>query len=179
MGCGFLFHFISLRPFLSLSLRGGYLITPVELFNIIPPKKPLIRLVLESAFIHRAKAAVLMRFPPGTIVIHSQKYSGMDSLSTERRFSSAIRVGPARGGAARETDEQKAESIVAGELKRHGWKESELGLRPKADKVKIALAKRLRKETTMTLKWIAARLQMGSWTYVFNLLSANRDRKQR
>jgi len=118
------------------------------LFNIIPPKKPLIRLVLEGAFIHRAKAAVLMRFPPGTIVIHSQKYSGMDSLSTERRFSSAIRVGPARGGAARETDEQKAESIVAGELKRHGWKESELGLRPKADKVKIALAKRLRKETT-------------------------------
>jgi len=46
----------------------------------------------------------------------------------------------------------EAESIVAGELKPHGWKESELGLRPKADKVKIALAKRLRKETTMTLK---------------------------
>jgi hypothetical protein len=54
-----------------------------------------------------------------------------------------------------------------------------LGLRPKADKVKIALAKRLRKEKTMTLKWIALRLQMGSWTYVFNLLAANRDRKQR
>jgi len=45
---------------------------------------------------------------------------------------------------------------MAGELKRHGWKESELGLRPKADKVKIALAKRLRKDTTMTLKWTAA-----------------------
>jgi hypothetical protein len=52
-------------------------------------------------------------------------------------------------------------------------------LRAKGDKVKIAAARRLRKETTMTLKWIAERLQMGSWTYVFNLLATNRDRKQR
>jgi hypothetical protein len=31
----------------------------------------------------------------------------------------------------------------------------------------------------MTLKWIAARFQMGTWTYVFNLLAAHADRKQR
>jgi len=111
VGCGFLFHFISLRPFLSLSLRGGYLITLVELFNIIPPKKPLIRLVLESAFIHRAKAAVLMRFPPGTIVIHSQKYSGMDSLRAARRFviiCNRLFAWVQRGEERREADEQKA-----------------------------------------------------------------------
>ena len=83
------------------------------------------------------------------------------------------------GEERRETDDQKAERIVTEELKRRGWKESELGLRPKADKAKIALALRLRKETTMSLKWIALRLQMGSWTYVSNLLGANRDRKQR
>ena len=83
------------------------------------------------------------------------------------------------GEERRETDEQKGERIVTEELKRQGWKESELGLRPKADKIKIALAKRLRKETTMSLKWIAVRLQMGSWTYVFNLLAANRDRRLR
>jgi REP element-mobilizing transposase RayT len=76
-----------------------------------------------------------------------------------------------------ETRQQKAERIVTGELKRRGWKESQLGLLPKGDKVKIAVAKRLRKETTMTLKWIAQRLQMGSWTYVFNLLAANQRRK--
>jgi hypothetical protein len=29
--------------------------------------------------------------------------------------------------------------------------------------------RRLRKETTMGLKWIAQHLQMGSWTYVSNL----------
>jgi len=44
---------------------------------------------------------------------------------------------------------------VREELKRREWKESELDLRPKGDKVKITMAKRLRKETTMTLKWIA------------------------
>jgi len=32
------------------------------------------------------------------------------------------------------------------------------------------MARRLRQETTMSLKWIAQRLQMGSWTYVSNLL---------
>jgi hypothetical protein len=52
-----------------------------------------------------------------------------------------------------------------------------LSLRPKADKVKIALAKRLRKETTMSLKWIALRLQMGSWTYVSNLLATKQSQK--
>jgi len=90
----------------------------------------------------------------------------------------SFKMGPEHyGEQRRETDEQKAERIVSEELKRRRWKESELGLRPKGDKVKIALAERLRKETTMSLKWIAVRLQMGSWTYVFNLLSANRDRK--
>jgi hypothetical protein len=29
-----------------------------------------------------------------------------------------------------------------------------------------------RQETTMSLKWIARRLDMGSWTYVSNLLNA-------
>ena len=33
-----------------------------------------------------------------------------------------------------------------------------------------ALIVDLRQETTMSLHWIAQRLQMGSWTYVFNLL---------
>jgi hypothetical protein len=35
---------------------------------------------------------------------------------------------------------------------------------------KVELARRLRKETTMSLKWIAEQLEMGSWTYVSNLL---------
>jgi hypothetical protein len=33
------------------------------------------------------------------------------------------------------------------------------------------MARRLRRETTMSLKWIAQRLQMGTWTYVSSLLN--------
>jgi hypothetical protein len=40
----------------------------------------------------------------------------------------------------------------------------------KGDAGKVKLARQLRAETTMTLRWIAKRLQMGSWTYVSNLL---------
>ena len=46
--------------------------------------------------------------------------------------------------------------------------------RPKGDKGKVRLARRLRKETTMSLKWIARELNMGSWTYVSNLLGAKK-----
>jgi REP element-mobilizing transposase RayT len=107
-------------------------------------------------------------------------YLGDQAFRAELVEQMGLRMGAEHyGEERRESDEQKAERIVTGELKRRGWKESALGLRPKADMVKIALAKRLRKETTMSLKWIALRLQMGSWTYVSNLLAANRDRKQR
>jgi hypothetical protein len=39
------------------------------------------------------------------------------------------------------------------------------------------MAERLRQETTMSLKWIAEHLQMGSWTHVSNLLGARKTRK--
>src|SRR5436190_13094199 len=47
-----------------------------------------------------------------------------------------------------------------------GWTERDLQLRPKSDKVKITLAAQLRRETTMTLKWIAKRVQIGAWTHL-------------
>jgi hypothetical protein len=36
--------------------------------------------------------------------------------------------------------------------------------------MKVKLAHKLRRETTMTLQWIAENLCMGTWTYVSNLL---------
>jgi hypothetical protein len=45
------------------------------------------------------------------------------------------------------------------------------GLLPKGHPVKVQLARQLRQETTMSLKWIAGRLHMGAWTYVSNLLA--------
>ncbi|HEU0008640.1 MAG TPA: hypothetical protein VFT34_02380 [Verrucomicrobiae bacterium] len=52
--------------------------------------------------------------------------------------------------------------------------EAELSRRPKGDVEKIGMAQGLRRETSVTLKWIAARLRMGSWSHVSNLLSAAR-----
>jgi hypothetical protein len=40
--------------------------------------------------------------------------------------------------------------------------------RRKGDPKKVQIATRLRKETTVTLKWIAQRLHMGAWTHVSN-----------
>ena len=102
-------------------------------------------------------------------------YLGDKAFRAELMEQMSMRMGAEHyGEERRETDEQIAERIVVAELKRSGWEESELALRPKGHKVKIRIAKRLRKETTMTLKWVATRLRMGSWTYVFNLLAANR-----
>jgi hypothetical protein len=69
---------------------------------------------------------------------------------------------------------QKAERTVQEELKRLGWPETDLRARPKGHGGKVQVARRLRQETTMSLKWIAGRLHMGSWTYVSNLLNEKR-----
>jgi hypothetical protein len=46
--------------------------------------------------------------------------------------------------------------------------EAELERHRKGDWRKVKIARRLRQETTMTLKWIADRLKMGTWTHVAN-----------
>ena len=65
----------------------------------------------------------------------------------------------------------KTEWQAGRELERLGWDEDQLRARPKGHRSKVMLARRLRQETTMSLKWIAQRLQMGTWTYVSNLLN--------
>lgn len=74
------------------------------------------------------------------------------------------------GDEIRESEEQKAERIVKEELKRLNWTPKNLKATLKGDKRKIGIARRVRAETTMTLKWIAERLDMGTWTHVANRL---------
>jgi len=75
--------------------------------------------------------------------------------------------------------EEKARGIVAAELRRLGWTAEDLKARRKGDAKKVRLAQRLRAETTMTLKWIAGELQMGTWTHVSNLLSKQRRKSSK
>ncbi len=96
---------------------------------------------------------------------------GSEEFRQELLAAAVQRVGASHYGADRhETGEQKAERIVIEETKRLGWQKGDLQRRRKGDKGKVAVARRSRRETTMSLKWIAQRLQMGSWTYVSNLL---------
>ena len=63
--------------------------------------------------------------------------------------------------------------LVREELQRLDWPEEGLRVQPKGHRAKVMMARRLRQETTMSLKWIAKRLEMGSWTHVSNLLNGN------
>jgi len=65
---------------------------------------------------------------------------------------------------------QHAEGILAGDLKRLAWAEGELARRRKGDSDKVRIARRLRRETTMSLQWIAERLRMGSVSMVAQCL---------
>lgn len=62
--------------------------------------------------------------------------------------------------------------IVAEELARLGWTEAELAKHPKAAPEKIEIAARLRRETVLSLRWIAGRLQAGSPYTLRNALQA-------
>ncbi len=75
-----------------------------------------------------------------------------------------------RGEEVRESDEQKARRIIAGELHRLGWRPADLQRYRKGDSRKVKIAHRLRTQTTMTLNWIAEELKMGAGTYVSNRL---------
>lgn len=81
------------------------------------------------------------------------------------------------GEELRESAEAKAERLLAAELKRLGWKKDDLAKKRKGDPAKVALAARLREETTVTLGWLAKRLHMGTRTHLTHLLYWHR-RKQ-
>ena len=81
------------------------------------------------------------------------------------------------GEELRESAVEKAERLVQEGLQKLGWTEAKLTTRQKGDGAKLKLAVKLRTETSMTLQWIAARLQMGTGASLSNLLSARRRGK--
>jgi hypothetical protein len=73
-----------------------------------------------------------------------------------------------------DTTEAKAERIIEASLREIGWTESDLRQRHKCAPEKVQIAKRLRAETTLSLKRVAQRLTMGTWTNTSNLLYQSR-----
>jgi len=83
------------------------------------------------------------------------------------RVQAALRCGWAE---LQEDHEEKAERLVKEELARRKWAEEDLAGKPKTHRDKAGIALRLRRESTMTLAWIAGRLQMGSVNTLKNTL---------
>jgi len=107
-------------------------------------------------------------------------FFGADALKQELLAQASERVGAQHYGAERqESGEVKAERMVREELQKRRWTEEELARRRKGDPGKVRIARRLRRETTMTLGWIAQRLNMGVWTHVSNLLRADWSSRRR
>ncbi len=74
------------------------------------------------------------------------------------------------GDEIKESEEHKARRIVTEELRKLGWTRRDLRQTRKGDARKIRIARRLRTETTMTLKWITKQLNMGTWTHLSSRL---------
>ena len=74
------------------------------------------------------------------------------------------------GESVQESAVAKAERIVMEELAKRHWDAAILAARRKGDTEKVLIAQRLQRETTMTVAWIANRLQMGTKTHLAHLL---------
>ena len=67
------------------------------------------------------------------------------------------------GEMKRESAQAKGERILVEELKNRRWTEEDLKAKAKSAPEKLAIAARLRRETTLTLPLITERLHMSSW----------------
>jgi hypothetical protein len=86
-----------------------------------------------------------------------------------------IAIGSSHYGEERaEPAEAVAQRIIAEELKRQRWSEAEFKTRPKLESAKVALAVRLRAETTMSMGRIAERVGMGTRGHLNHLLYRQR-----
>jgi hypothetical protein len=83
------------------------------------------------------------------------------------------------GPELREANLAHAERILKGQLRQRRWTEDELSRRRKGDPEKVQVASQLQAQTTMTLKWIAQRLKMGTWTHLSNCLVQNHKQEEK
>jgi REP element-mobilizing transposase RayT len=93
--------------------------------------------------------------------------------SFRKELLARMRAKPA-DKAIRETEESKAERIIRQELQRLRWRKQDLAKTRKGDPIKVEIAARLRRESTMTASWIAQRLRMGTTPYIGHLLYLHR-----
>jgi REP element-mobilizing transposase RayT len=96
---------------------------------------------------------------------------GSEEFRRELLAQMSEKAGPEHfGQEIRESAQDKAERIIAQELRRLRWTESTLAQKRKGHPEKVKMALHLRRVTTMTSAWIAQRLQMGTKSHLAHLL---------
>jgi putative transposase len=129
----------------------------------IPKDSVAGRRELERAMEARRAAELDATYQP----IRRGWFFGDKALKRELLGRVSERLGSEHYGEERqESQVEKAERVVAEELRRRGWTEGTLRKRAKGDPAKVQIAVRLRRETLVTVAWVAARLQMGSVAHV-------------
>ena len=82
------------------------------------------------------------------------------------------RIGPNHfGPERRESAHERARRIVEETLTELQLSPAQLEVLPANAAAKVQLARRLRRETTLSLKEVARQLGVGSWKYLSNLLA--------
>ena len=98
------------------------------------------------------------------LVGHGVWCLGSEAFRAELLARMAPRLGESHSGCLpQKSAKAQAERIIGEALRRLGWTEQDLRERPKGEPSKVESARRLRHETTLTMRPIAARLSMGSW----------------
>jgi len=137
----------------------------------IPKDSPAGRQRLEEALEARRGAEEGEEFKP----IRRGWCLGEEAFRKELLAQMSERLGAEHFGEERaETAEALAERIIAEDLKWQRWQEADLKAQSKGHSVKVALAVRLRAETTLTVQWIAERLGMGTRGHLNHLLYRKR-----
>jgi len=103
---------------------------------------------------------------------------GSEEFRRELLAQVEAQAGPRHTGPeVTESAESKAERITREELERLGWTVQDLEARRKGEPRKVKIAARLRRETTMSLAWIAQQLRMGTPGHVSSLLYRKGDER--
>ncbi len=88
---------------------------------------------------------------------------GSEGFRKEQLERMESKLGECHAGELRRASaEAKAERLVGEELARRHWTADDLRTRRRSDPRKLAIGVRLRRETTLTIKAIAARLHLGT-----------------
>jgi hypothetical protein len=112
--------------------------------------------------------------PEWNLLREGWRVGGRDFLS---RLAGQFEIETAEhhsGQVRQESESDKAQRLISEKLALVSWDRGRLLREPKGHPIKVRIAQEMREQSTMSVKWIATELSIGSWTYLNKLLSQHR-----